>query len=207
MMLKKWTRTVALLLAVLFCLNGCSKAEKVDYDTTPLSFETVFDDTPGNPDKPDTIFVETRYNALPAHRVRVYEFEEDTICKGAFYVLPSDYSYDLPEEGIIKGVFTYDYTKQGNGLRIHRFLSFDHGGGQQIAARIAYNELDMVLCFSDPNQKIPDEDVANIFRLCDQNNIPYASNVATAEMLVLGLARGDLAWRDIVNPKTKPFTA
>ena len=96
---------------------------------------------------------------------------------------------------------------EATGLRIHRFLSFDHGGGQQIAARIAYNELDMVLCFSDPNQKVPDEDVANIFRLCDQNNIPYASNVATAEMLVLGLARGDLAWRDIVNPKTKPFTA
>ena len=76
---------------------------------------------------------------------------------------------------------------EATGLRIHRFLSFDHGGGQQIAARIAYNELDMVLCFSDPNQKVPDEDVANIFRLCDQNNIPYASNVATAEMLVLGL--------------------
>ena len=96
---------------------------------------------------------------------------------------------------------------EATGLRIQRFLSGTHGGDQQIAARIAYNELDMVLCFSDPNQKVPDEDVANIFRLCDQNNIPYASNVATAEMLVLGLARGDLAWRDIVNPKTKPFTA
>ena len=93
------------------------------------------------------------------------------------------------------------------GLRIHRFLSFDHGGGQQIAARIAYNEIDMVLCFGDPNQKTPNEDVANIFRLCDQNNIPYASNLASAEMLVLGLARGDLDWRNIVNPKTKPFTA
>ena len=43
--------------------------------------------------------------------------------------------------------------------------------------------------------------------LCDQNNIPYASNLASAEMLVLGLARGDLDWRNIVNPKTKPFTA
>ena len=96
---------------------------------------------------------------------------------------------------------------EATGLTIHRFLSFTHGGGQQIAARIAYNEIDMVLCFSDPNQKVIDEDVANIFRLCDQNNIPYASNVATAELLVLGLARGDLAWRDIVNPKTKPFTA
>ena len=96
---------------------------------------------------------------------------------------------------------------EATGLRIHRFLSFDHGGGQQIAARIAYNEIDMVLCFGDPNQKTPNEDVANIFRLCDQNNIPYASNLASAEMLVLGLARGDLDWRNIVNPKTKPFTA
>ena len=93
------------------------------------------------------------------------------------------------------------------GLTIHRFLSFTHGGGQQIAARIAYNEIDMVLCFGAPNQKTPNEDVANIFRLCDQNNIPYASNLASAEMLVLGLARGDLDWRNIVNPKTKPFTA
>ena len=58
----------------------------------------------------------------------------------------------------------------------------------------------MVLCFSDPNQKVIDEDVANIFRLCDQNNVPFASNIATAEMLVLGLARGDLDWRMIVNP-------
>ena len=70
---------------------------------------------------------------------------------------------------------------EATGLRIHRFLSFDHGGGQQIAARIAYNEIDMVLCFGDPNQKTPNEDVANIFRLCDQNNIPYASNLASAQ--------------------------
>lgn len=86
-------------------------------------------------------------------------------------------------------------------------MSFDHGGGQQIAARIAYNEIDMVLCFSDPNQKHTDDDIAYISRLCDQNNVPFASNLATAEMLVLGLDRGDLDWRDIVNPKSKPFTA
>lgn len=133
-MLKRWTRSVALLLAVLFCLSGCSKAEQVDYDTNPLSFETVFDDTPGNPDKPDTVFVETRYNALPAHRVRVYEFEEDTICKGAFYVLPPEYSYVLedilPEEGIIKGVFTFDYTKKGDDICIHSFtLSYETAEG------------------------------------------------------------------------------
>ena len=96
---------------------------------------------------------------------------------------------------------------EATGLNIHRFLSFTHGGGQQIAARIAYNEIDLVLCFNDPSAKSIHEDVLYIARLCDQNNVPFASNVATAEMLILGLARGDLDWRDIVNPKTKPFTA
>ena len=92
---------------------------------------------------------------------------------------------------------------EATGLPIHRFLSFAHGGGQQIGARIAYNEIDMVLCFDDPHNKKPSEDVSYIFQLCDQNNIPFASNIATAEMLVLGLARGDLDWRCIVNPKSK----
>ena len=95
---------------------------------------------------------------------------------------------------------------EATGLPIHRFLSFAHGGGQQIGARIAYNEIDMVLCFDDPRNKKPNEDVSYIFQLCVQNNIPFASNIATAEMLVLGLARGDLDWRDIVNPKSKPLT-
>ena len=95
----------------------------------------------------------------------------------------------------------------GGGLPVQLFLSHEHGGSQQIGARIAYNEIDLVLCFDDPRNKTPNEDIANIYRLCDQNNIPYASNLASAEMLVLGLARGDLDWRNIVNPKTKPFTA
>ena len=98
-------------------------------------------------------------------------------------------------------------VQEATGLPVHRFLTFENGGGQQIAARIAYNEIDMVLCFGDPADKRPNDDMANIFRLCDQNNIPYASNLASAEMLILGLARGDLDWRNIVNPKTTPFTA
>lgn len=96
---------------------------------------------------------------------------------------------------------------EATGLPVRLFLSHAHGGSQQIGARIAYNELDMVLCFDDPNTKAPSEDIIYISRLCDRNNIPYASNIATAEMLVLGLARGDLDWRDVVNPKSSPFTA
>lgn len=116
------------LLALVLALCGC-QVEQIDYDTSPLSFETVFDDTPGNPDKPeDFAFHVSHYP--PAYRVRTYDFEADTICKGAFYVLPPEYSYDLedtpPEEGIIKGVFTFDYTNEGSGTRIHHFtLSYE----------------------------------------------------------------------------------
>ena len=74
---------------------------------------------------------------------------------------------------------TGQIISDATGLTIHRFLSFSHGGGQQIAARIAYNEIDLVLCFDDPRNKAPNEDIANIYRLCDQNNIPYASNLAS----------------------------
>lgn len=113
----------------------------------------------------------------------------------------------LAQHTLCATAITAQLVSDATGLNIHRFMSFDHGGGQQIAARIAYNEIDMVLCFVDPAEKLPHEDVTNINRLCDKNNIPFASNLATAEMLVLGLARGDLDWRDIVNPKNKPFTA
>lgn len=102
---------------------------------------------------------------------------------------------------------TAQLVSDATGLTIHRFMSFDHGGAQQISARIAYNEIDMVICFVDPAEKVPHEDVTVILNQCDKNSVPFATNSATAEMLVLGLSRGDLAWRDIVNPKTKPFTA
>ena len=96
-------------------------------------------------------------------------------------------------------------VSDATGLPINLFLSHEHGGIQQIGARIAYNEIDMVLFFDDPQSNDLTDDVRYICRLCDQYNIPFASNVATAEMLIHGLARGDLDWRDIVNPKVAPF--
>ena len=91
------------------------------------------------------------------------------------------------------------------GLDIHCFFSCAHGGAQQIGARISYNEFDLVLFFNDPNSESLSSEVTYISRLCDQNNIPFASNIATAEMLVLGLARGDLDWRCIMNPSSGPI--
>ncbi len=91
---------------------------------------------------------------------------------------------------------------EATGLSVNLFLSGPQGGDQQIGARIAYNEIDLVLFFRDPLTAQPHEpDVSALFRLCDVHNIPLATNSATAEVLIQGLERGDLAWRDIVNPK------
>lgn len=89
---------------------------------------------------------------------------------------------------------------EATGLDITLYLSHTQGGTQQIGARIAYNEIDLVLFFCDPSEQDCKE-VEDLARLCDTYNIPFASNVATAEVLIQGLRRGDLDWRDIVNPK------
>lgn len=117
------------------------------------------------------------------------------------------YAGILSKHTICATNITGKMVAEATSLPIHLFLARVHGGAEQIGARIAYNEIDMVLFFNDPRDEKSCESVSYISRLCDQNNIPFASNVATAEMLVLGLSRGDLDWRDIVNPKTKPFTA
>ena len=93
-------------------------------------------------------------------------------------------------------------VNEATGLPIMLYMSCEQGGNQQIGARIAYNEIDMVLFFCDPAQSDDYQGSVNdIARLCDQHSVPFASNIATAEVLIHGLARGDLDWRDIVNPK------
>ncbi len=91
---------------------------------------------------------------------------------------------------------------EATGLDVQLLLTHDHGGCQQIGARIAYNEIDMVLFFTSPKNEKYEDDLRYIRRLCDEGNIPYATNLGTAEMLIQGLARGDLDWRNIVRPNT-----
>ena len=92
------------------------------------------------------------------------------------------------------------------GLPVQLFLSHEHGGIEQIGQRIVYNEIDMVLFFSDPQSSDLDPDLKYINQMCDQYNIPFATNAATAEILIHGLERGDLDWREIINPAIKPVT-
>ncbi len=95
------------------------------------------------------------------------------------------------------GKFIIDAT----GLKVNCLMPGATGGEEQVSARVAYNEIDLVLLFRDPMLKYDNEvEINNLMRSCDMNNIPVATNVATAEVLIQGLLRGDLAWREIVNP-------
>ena len=90
-------------------------------------------------------------------------------------------------------------VSEATGLNIIRFLGGSQGGSQQIAARIGCDEIDLGLFFRDPISSKEEADDQVMLRLCDVHNIPVATNIATAEMLIHGLERGDLDWRDIVR--------
>ena len=92
---------------------------------------------------------------------------------------------------------------EATGLPVTLYLSHNQGGHQQVDARIADNEIDLVLLFTDPNNSDPweDQQVVQTLHLCDAHNVPMATNLATAEMLILGLQRGDLDWREMIRRK------
>lgn len=90
---------------------------------------------------------------------------------------------------------------EATGLTVRRYLSGPLGGDQQIGSRVAFNQIDLVIFLRDPLASQPHEpDITALLRLCDVHNIPVATNIATAEVLIKGLARGDLAWREVVTP-------
>jgi len=83
-------------------------------------------------------------------------------------------------------------------LSIHKFLPGHLGGQQQLGAQVAQNAIDLMIFFRDPlTPNTHEPDVNNIVKLCDIYNIPMATNIATAEALILALDRGDLDWREM----------
>ena len=98
---------------------------------------------------------------------------------------------------------TAKYISEATGLQIERLLTGEQGGDQQIASRIAYNEIDVLLYFRDTRPSAYSESDNELQRMCDMYNIPVATNIATAEVLIMALDRGDLDWRDILNPRSE----
>jgi len=96
-------------------------------------------------------------------------------------------------------------VSEATGLPVQKFFSGPQGGLEQINSRISCNEVDLVLFFRDTiSPEYNPQSDQRLLRLCDVHNVPVATNMATAEVLIHGLERGDLDWRDIVNP-VRPY--
>lgn len=93
---------------------------------------------------------------------------------------------------------------EATSLKVHRFLSGPLGGDQQIGALVAENRVDMIIFLRDPLTAQPHEpDILALLRLADVHNIPVATNLAAAEIMVRSMAEGQLAWRELVNQEKK----
>lgn len=88
--------------------------------------------------------------------------------------------------------------EEGTGLTVRKYLAGHLGGSQQMGAQIENNEIDMVIFLRDPqNPQSHEPNVFDVISLCDIHNIPFATNIATAELLIKALDRGDLDWREL----------
>lgn len=114
----------------------------------------------------------------------------------------------LSKHSICATSTTGSYISEATGLKIEKLLSGAHGGGQQIASRIAFDEIDILFYFrsNTPNQGYNSDALVveqMLFRLCDVHNVLLATNLATAEAVVSALDRGDLDYRNFINPRSE----
>ena len=110
----------------------------------------------------------------------------------------------LSKHNLCATSITAKYISEATGLKIERLLTGDQGGEQQIATRVAYDEIDILLCFRDTRPDTPiKEEEEQLLLACDRYNIPVATNIATAEVLITALERGDLDWRGFLNPTSE----
>jgi methylglyoxal synthase len=110
----------------------------------------------------------------------------------------------LSKHNLCATSITAKYISEATGLKIEKLMTGEHGGEQQIASRIAYDEIDVLLFFRSTNPTgVYDEEEFELLSMCDRHNVPVATNIATAEVLICALERGDLDWREIVNPHSE----
>ena len=110
------------------------------------------------------------------------------------------YRHILSKHEIYATGTTGQLIEETSNLSVHKYLAGHLGGEQQLGSQIANNEIDLVIFLRDPiNQKSYEPDIGSVLRLCDIHNIPIDSNLATAEVLLLALDRGDLDWRNLLK--------
>lgn len=110
------------------------------------------------------------------------------------------YRHILSKHSLFATGTTGRLIEETANLSVRKYLAGKLGGEQQLGAQVAHNDIDLVIFLRDPvSSQSYEPDINSVLRLCDIHNIPLASNLATAEILLLALDRGDLDWRNALN--------
>lgn len=89
-------------------------------------------------------------------------------------------------------------------LKIKRLASGPLGGDQQIGSLIVSQDIDLVIFLRDPmTAQAHEPDIQALIRLCDVYHVPIATNLASAEIFIKGLDRGELSWREVRKTNTQ----
>ena len=115
---------------------------------------------------------------------------------GAFCIA---YKGILSKYSLFATAGTAAVIEEVSGLNVSKV---SHGiiGEQQLSSKVAYDEIDLVIFFRDPiTMGVNEPDIGSLLNLCDQNHIPFATNIATAELLIRSLERGELEWRNNIR--------
>jgi methylglyoxal synthase len=115
------------------------------------------------------------------------------------------YQNELEKHTLVATATTGKLIAEHTGLPVKLLLSHKQGGHQQVNTRISYNEFDMVIMLLDPDIRDPEDNIniLETLRSCERNNIPLATNLASAEMLILSMERGELDWRELIHSRKK----
>lgn len=109
------------------------------------------------------------------------------------------YKHILEKHNIFATGTTGTLVEENTGIPVFKFQSGPLGGDQQIGAKIAEEKIDLVIFLRDPLTSQPHEpDVQALLRICDVHQIPLATNLASAEIFIKGIDRGDLNYREII---------
>ena len=83
-------------------------------------------------------------------------------------------------------------------LNIRRLASGPLGGDQQIGALVVQQEIDLIIFLRDPlTSQAHETDIQALIRLCDVYHVPIATNLASAEIFIKALDRGEFSFRDV----------
>lgn len=101
-----------------------------------------------------------------------------------------DHLHILRDYNLLATATTGRIIRENTGLEITAYLSGPMGGDLQIGARIAAQEVDLVIFLRDPLTAQPHEpDITALLRVCDVHNTPVATNERSAHMLLATLAK------------------